>query len=386
MALLVEAVLLFPFWSQRRSHSPRLHRQECLFYCAASCRPLCAFVPICKKVSKNTLGPCVAPTRAEIPLLADLIETVPDAMAITDVDGNMRRINRPWLDMFGYGADDCIGQGLVMVLQPGATPSVDWMRGCALKPQRLEVVGRRKDGVRFPVDFRTTPLKTTHGAVGLVAARDLTDRWHAEERILSALEQERKRIADDIHDDSLQAVTAASLRLQLLRLSLHDAGQLAVVSALEELLDLTMVRLRKLMFELRPAALEGSGIAAAVRELLEGVQGETGVAFEVQARLERDPPTGRRTLLYRIVEEAVKGAAGTDGIGVIKVDLEDDDQGWRVRLVHDGAGTAGNGLLRERARLAGGWAQIEPSSGDQHRVQAWIPEDPLSEPNNTATF
>jgi PAS domain S-box-containing protein len=323
-------------------------------------------------------------TRAEIPLLADLIETVPDAMAITDVDGKMRRINRPWLDLFGYQADDCIGQGLVMVLQPGATPSTDWMRACAMKPQRLEVVGRRKDGVRFPVDFRTTPLKTAHGAVGLVAARDLTDRWHAEERILSALEQERKRIADDIHDDSLQAVTAASLRLQLLRHSLHDPAQLGVVSALEELLDLTMLRLRKLMFELRPAALEGSGIAAAVRELLEGVRGETGVAFEIRARLERDPPTGRRTLLYRIVEEAVKGAASSDGIGSIRVDLEDNDQGWMVRLVHDGAGAAGNGLLRERARLAGGWAQIEPSTGDQHRVQAWIPEDPLSEPNTTA--
>jgi PAS domain S-box-containing protein len=304
-------------------------------------------------------------------------------MAITDIDGNMRRINRPWMDLFGYVADDCIGQGLVMVLQPGATPGTDWMRACALKPQRLEVVGRRKDGVRFPVDFRTTPLKTAHGAVGLVAARDLTDRWHAEERILRALELERKRIADDIHDDSLQAVTAASLRLQLLRLSLHDAGQLAVVSALEELLDLTMVGLRKLMFELRPAALEGSGIAAAIRELLEGIQGETGVAFEVQARLERDPPAGRRTLLYRLVEEAVKGAASSDGIGSIRVDLEDDDQGWMVRLVHDGAGTVGNGLLRERARLAGGWAQIEPSSGDQHSVRAWIPEDPLSEPNDT---
>jgi PAS domain S-box-containing protein len=304
-------------------------------------------------------------------------------MAITDIDGNMRRINRPWMDLFGYVADDCIGQGLVMVLQPGATPGTDWMRACALKPQRLEVVGRRKDGVRFPVDFRTTPLKTAHGAVGLVAARDLTDRWHAEERILRALELERKRIADDIHDDSLQAVTAASLRLQLLRLSLHDAGQLAVVSALEELLDLTMVSLRKLMFELRPAALEGSGIAAAIRELLEGIQGETGVAFEVQARLERDPPTGRRTLLYRLVEEAVKGAASSDGIGSIRVDLEDDDQGWMVRLVHDGAGTVGNGLLRERARLAGGWARFEPSNGDQHRVRAWIPEDPLSEPNET---
>jgi len=304
-------------------------------------------------------------------------------MAITDIDGTMRRINGRWLDLFGYGADDCIGQELVMVLQPGATPSIDWLRGCAVKPQRLEVVGRRKDGIRFPVDFRTTPLRTAHGAVGLVAARDLTDRWHAEERILRALEQERKRIADDIHDDSLQAVTAASLRVQLLRLSLHDPAQLAIVSALEELLDLTMVRLRKLMFELRPAALEGSGIAAAVRELLEGVRGETGVAFEVETRLERDPPTGRRMLLYRIVEEAVKSAVSSDGIGVMRVEVDDDDQGWMVRLVHDGARTPGNGLLRERARLAGGWAQIELSSGDQHRVRAWIPEDPLSEPNNT---
>jgi len=70
-----------------------------------------------------------------------------------------------------------------------------------------------------------------------VAARDLTERWHAEERLLRALELERKRIADDIHDDSLQAVTAASLRLQLLRQSLEDPSQLLIVSTLEELLD-----------------------------------------------------------------------------------------------------------------------------------------------------
>jgi PAS domain S-box-containing protein len=310
-------------------------------------------------------------------LLENLIETVPDAMAITDSDGKIRSINRPWLDLFGYLPADCVGQELVMVLQPGATPSLDWMRACVVQPQRLEVVGRRKDGVRFPVDFRTIPLKRSRVALGLVAARDLTERWHAEERLLRALEQDRKRIADDIHDDSLQAVTAASLRLQLLRHSLSDPSQLAVVSALEELLDLTMMRLRKLMFELRPAALEGSGIAAAVRELLEGLRGETGVAFELRARLERDPPAGRRTLLYRLVEEAVKGAATSDGIGVIRVDLEDDNQGWKVRLAHDGAGTAGKGLLWERARLAGGWAQVEPSIGDEHRVQAWIPEDPL---------
>jgi len=318
-------------------------------------------------------------------LLANSIENVPDAMAIIDVDGTMRDINRPWLDLFGYLSDDCIGQGLVMVLQPGAAPSLDWMRGCALRPQRLEVVGRRKDGVRFPVDFRTTPLEVQGGAVGLVAARDLTERWHAEERLLRALEQERKRIADDIHDESLQAVTAASLRLQLLRHSLDDPAQLEVVSTLEELLDLTMGQLRKLMFELRPAALEGSGIAAAVRELLEGVRGETGVAFQVEARLERDPPAGRRALLYRIVEEAVKSAASSDGIGSIRVDLEDDDQGWMVRLAHDGTGAAGNGVLRERARLAGGWAQIESPIGDEHRVQAWIPDDPLHEPSDTAT-
>jgi len=48
-----------------------------------------------------------------------------------------------------------------------------------------------------------------------------------------------------------------------------------------------------------------------------------------------------------------------------------------VRLAHDGAGAIGDSMLRERARLAGGWAQIEPSNGDEHHVQAWIPGDPL---------
>jgi PAS domain S-box-containing protein len=319
-------------------------------------------------------------------LLADLIETAPDAMAITNVDGQIRRINQPWSELFGYLADECIGKGLIIVLQPGATPSADWLRDCARKPQRLEVIGRRKDGARFPVDFRTTPLTTARGAVGLVSARDLTDRWHAEERILRALEQERKRIADDIHDDSLQAVTAASLRLQLLRYSLNDPEQLAIVATLEELLDLTMVRLRRLMFDLRPAALEGSGIAAAVRELLEGVQVEIGVGFEIQARLRHDPPLARRGQLYRIVEEAVKGATSSAGIRSIKVDLEDDDDGWIVRLAHDGAGAARNGLLAEHARLAGGWAQVEPPSGHEHRVRAWIPGDPLDEASDAFPY
>src|SRR6202043_42909 len=121
---------------------------------------------------------------------------------------------------FGYLPEECVGKGLTMVLQPGATPSPDWMRACALTPQRLEVVGRRKDGVRFPVDFRTTPLKSSRGSLGLVAARDLTDGCRAEERLPGALEEERKRIADDTHDDSPRAVPAASLRLQLLRHSL----------------------------------------------------------------------------------------------------------------------------------------------------------------------
>ena len=80
------------------------------------------------------------------------------------------------------------------------------------------------------------------------------------EHLVSAGEEERQRIAADIHDDSIQAMTAAGVRLQLLRREIDEPEQIALLTDLQATIELSISRLRHLLFELRPPALDREGL------------------------------------------------------------------------------------------------------------------------------
>src|SRR5439155_7304324 len=83
-------------------------------------------------------------------------------------------------------------------------------------------------------------------------------------RLVDAQERERAQIASDIHDDSVQVITAVGLRLHALRRQLSDPKQLALMDRLDQTVSDAVARLRRLMFDLRPPALERDGLATAV--------------------------------------------------------------------------------------------------------------------------
>ena len=72
--------------------------------------------------------------------------------------------------------------------------------------------------------------------------------------VVAGSEDERRRIASEIHDDSIQVMTAAGMRLQILRRSLTDPGQLARMSDVEQTIHFSIARLRHLISELRPSS------------------------------------------------------------------------------------------------------------------------------------
>ncbi len=89
------------------------------------------------------------------------------------------------------------------------------------------------------------------------------------ERLVSAQEDERRRIAGDIHDDSIQVITAAYLRVELVRQGLGDDPHAETLAKLDEALRASIDRLRHMIFELRPAMLDTAGLAATIQEHLE---------------------------------------------------------------------------------------------------------------------
>lgn len=98
--------------------------------------------------------------------------------------------------------------------------------------------------------------------------RTANDRRRLLARLVQAQEEERQRIASDIHDDTIQKMTAVGMRVETLRRRIDEPQALRSIEQLQETVQLSIGRLRHLMFELRPPSLDREGLAAALRQHL----------------------------------------------------------------------------------------------------------------------
>ncbi len=221
---------------------------------------------------------------------------------------------------------------------------------------------------------------------------DITERKRAEEeravllsRLVAAQEDERRRIAEDIHDDSVQKMTAVGLRLEALRRRATDPEQLSMIDRLEESVGLAIGRLRHLLFELRPPAIDREGLAAALRQYLKDVRAESGIQTHLDDRLVSEPPSDTRMLAYRIAQEALTNVRKHAQASRVDVLLQPQDGGLLVRITDDGVGFEdsegsdavpghlGLSAMRERAQFAGGRLRVLAAPGSGTTVEFWLP-------------
>lgn len=202
---------------------------------------------------------------------------------------------------------------------------------------------------------------------------------------LEAAEQERKRWARELHDDTLQAL--GGLRM-LNSAALRSAGPDAEEprQALREgieLIDTEIDNLSALIAELRPAALDEIGLVPALRTLAARKEREGGIVVDVLTRLGDGDrlPAELESVLYRLVQEALNNAVKHAGASRVEAVLEYADDRVEVTIRDDGRGfdpTATNGGfglvgMRERVELAGGELRIEAATGRGTTVSAAIP-------------
>ena len=245
----------------------------------------------------------------------------------------------------------------------------------------LDRIGERG---RFDVeDQRMLEAFAASAATGVATARSM-----AEERLqntIDAAEQERSRWARELHDETLQALAVLRMRLSsALREEgpekLRDTGQAAV-----EQIDDEIVKLRRLITELRPASLDTIGLEAALQALAEQHQHDAGIAVDCDFDLPREdearPTPILETAVYRLVQEALNNvskhsmASSADLTvkawrGAIEIEVQDNGVGFEPPLVREGFGLVG---MRERAALLGGSLDVESTRGSGTRVRAEIP-------------
>jgi two-component system sensor histidine kinase UhpB len=196
---------------------------------------------------------------------------------------------------------------------------------------------------------------------------------------MRAQEEERRRLARDLHDEVNQALTAILLRLEALA---HDSppDRVEELSELKRLVNQAMEELLNLARQLRPSALDDHGLMPAIETQLKRFASRTGV--EVKLDRDGEPDTlaeDVQTAVYRILQEALANVGRHAGATVVSVELTVDPERLELHVRDDGAGFdpaslsrkngdgpgAGLGLsgMAERARLAGGELDVLSAPG-----------------------
>lgn len=199
-------------------------------------------------------------------------------------------------------------------------------------------------------------------------------------------EEERRRLAGDIHDDAVQAMTAVLLRIGLLATRLEKPEQVSLAEELEGSIRDTIARLRRLIVGLSPPELDRAGLASAVRSALDQLKLEFQIDYSLENRLTREPGPEARTIAYRIVQEALANTRKHACASRVEVVVESQEDGLCTTVTDDGVGFdvdatlavvrpghLGLTAMRERAELAEGWLRLESRPGAT-TVTFWIPE------------
>jgi signal transduction histidine kinase len=244
---------------------------------------------------------------------------------------------------------------------------------------KLTANGRFTDG-----DLRLAEIFAGRAAVALAlserVARDTV------RRVVAAQEEERRRLALELHDETGQALTSILLGLKAIGGAETKEDAQRAEADVRGLVVQALQDVRALAVELRPSALDDFGLGPAVERLAQTFGERSGISTTVETHLDDRLPPELETTLYRVVQEALSNVvkhAGAERVSIVLAQrgsgvaatIDDDGQGFDESLIRpDALGLTG---MRERLALVGGTLEIESAPGSGTTVAARVPVSPI---------
>ena len=340
--------------------------------------------------------------RASEKAYRELFENAHDAIIIQDLDGKIAVTNAAALKLGDYAESELIGRNVREVLTPGG---LEIAREVKRRLLQGEVIDRaydqqfiKKDGSLALVKLTTSLVSDGRRPRGFQhIARDVTDEKRLEENLrfylreaTMAQEEERKRIARDLHDETAQELVALSRELDKLaiRFGRRSEDSRARIRELQDWVGKVLDGVRRFSQDLRPSVLDDLGLLPALQWLAADVEKRFGI--EVRTSVigdERRLPPDAELLLFRIAQEALHNVWRHSGASRACLVVESDDDTVRLSVRDNGTGfevpeRAGDlaeqgklGLagMQERARLLGATLNLESKPGEGTTVSVEMP-------------
>jgi PAS domain S-box-containing protein len=326
-----------------------------------------------------------------------VFDAAPDGVLIVDNRGRIRDVNPRLEAMFGYTRAELIGQPVDMLVPDTAKPVHEGHRErYAGRPyarsmgEGLDLQGQRYDGTLFPVEISLSPMHTEDGEFVISTVRDVTARRRLRDFSVSTLraaEDERLRLAQELHDDTAQQLSAMLLQLKVARTSTERDELAQRLDELREAIQACADGVRRIARGLRPPALQDVGIVAAiqahVRRLTETLDLDVGIEAD---RLDGALGADSSLVLYRVVQEALSNVVRHSGARAATVTVRREDSTVVAVVQDDGVGfdpeqaNADHGLgligINERVSSVGGRVEVESEPGRGTRLTFLIPIAP----------
>jgi signal transduction histidine kinase len=257
--------------------------------------------------------------------------------------------------------------------------SVERMR--ASLSQLIGQVERANEELEARVEDRTRELARANAEL---RERD-AQRQRLLRMVITAQEDERKRIARELHDETTQSLAVLVMGLETAAQAIREGGPRPRLDEVKALAVRTLDEVHRLILDLRPAVLDDLGLFSALRWYAERQLGARGIAVRCEIHeLDRRPPPEMAIALFRIGQEAMNNIARHAHAESVLIQLGHDERELWIEIEDDGGGfdpgTAPAdrphyGLLgiRERAELLGGRATIDSAPGMGTRVEVRVP-------------
>ncbi|MDB5896502.1 MAG: sensor signal transduction histidine kinase [Ramlibacter sp.] len=332
--------------------------------------------------------------------LAGLLDSAMDGIITTDATQRIVLYNRAAEKIFGWQPDQVLGQSLEMLLphryRRGHAAHVQRFGATGVTSRRMGdgtvIHGLRRNGEEFPMDASISHLDGGEGKLFTVILRDVSERVRAQQDLAAFAtqagairEQEKSRVARELHDELAQSLTALKMDAIWLRDHLQDdpAAAAEKIATMLEMLDASVASTRRIAADLRPLVLDDLGLGAAIEWLVQNFTHRTGLpcALEAEEDLALDEPYA--TAVFRMVQESLANVAKHAHARRVSVKVHRTADAIRLEVQDDGvgfdlsaprkAGSLGLAGLRERAQLAKGCVDIHSTPGGGTRVTAVIP-------------
>jgi PAS domain S-box-containing protein len=320
----------------------------------------------------------------------------PDGCMVVRADGTIRVANAKVEQLFGWSAEELYGMPIEMLLpepmrEQHRSHRASYARNPHDRPMGagLNLRGRHRDGSEFSVEVSLSPWTSLEGEPQVICSvRDVRATRRLQnfsEGALHATEEERKRIARELHDDTAQRLATLILRVRQLASESDDRARMALFEEVRGEIVEAADEVKRMARGLRPPEIEELGLALAIQAHVRTLR-ESG-ALRVYADIE---PIGEvlgstaKLALYRIVQEALSNVRRHSGVGSATVRLhredghvvaEVTDKGRGFPLATSVDGQRGLGLIgmQERATMIGGRIAFESLPGEGTSVRVSVP-------------